>query len=412
VFGLEILDFVIENSTFELSKDIIVIDPQRQVNENDENTFFDISQIGLSASVLYVNDNFYKGDGNNLAVIKIKGKDFPSVFISDEKVSITDDNFYTFNTSGVYNFKNINDLENGGIYDLELKASSVAIDEIDTDVLYMDIMLNSQASGGPSFNTDGDIVGILTLEEGSGVGVPVQMLIIPNDIIRATLNKIGIANEDGVYATHFKKGFEYINSERCDEASSEFEKALSLKSPFTKNVALNSYLVECYEVSRLSKESQEKDLSSFFNMIKGRSASLDLLDWIIVVLLVLLGITSLVIFIVMVGKLRKKKEEPYRPSKESRSEEVQKARRAPLSEALPKQEKEDSVRPVGRDVVVLSSDKPSPHGVSQNNISKQKTVLEIKNDDNGGNIPQNLKVTEIQNNKNVSNNTLSPASFS
>ena len=379
-FGLEILDFVIENSTFELKKEIIVIDPQIQSNEVGEDTLFDISKIGLPASVSYVNDSFYKRDGSNLAVIKIKGKDFPSAFISDENIDVLDGALYAFNTLGVYNFENISDFKNGGIYDLELKTSSVVMDNIDTDVLYTNIKLNSQASGGPSFNASGEIVGILTLEGGSGTDAPVQMLIIPNSIIRTILNKIGIANEEGMHATHFKKGFEYINSGRCDEASGEFETALSSRSSFTKNMTLSSYLVECYEASKLSEESQ-KSVSGLLNMVQERSVSLGLLDWIIIALLILLSLTLLVIFVVTIGKIRKKKEEPYKSSKEGRSEEMQKARRTSLSEALPKQTKEASIRPVGSDVVVLpTNDRTFSNLESQEKISKQKTILKVKTD--------------------------------
>ena len=408
-FGLDILDFVIENSTFELNKKIIVIDPQTQVNEVDENTFFDISKIGLPASISYVNDNFYKGDGSNLAVIKIKGKNFPSSFIPDENISTLDDDLYAFNTLGVYDLKNINDFKSGGVYDFELKSSSVATDKIDIDILHTNIKFNSGASGGPSFNANGDIVGILAFEGKTAADTLAQIPIIPNSIIRTIFNKIGIANEEGAYATHFKKGFEYINSERCDEASGEFEKALFPKSPFTKNVVLNSYLVECYKASKLSEESQTKNISWFLNTIKESSVSLDLLDWIIIVLLVLLGITLLVIFIVMMGRFRKKKEEPYRPSKESRSEEMQKARRVSLSEVLPKQRKEISARPIGSDVV-LSSDKISSQGVSQNSISKQEIVPEIKNDNEKTSARRNLKNTKTQNTKSILDNN-SPSEF-
>ncbi len=379
-FGLEILDFVIENSTFELTKDIIVIDPQTQVNEVDENTFFDISQIGLSASVLYVNDNFYKG-ADNLAIIKIKGKDLPAVLVPNKNISTRGDKFYAFDPPSVYNFKNINDLNTGNIYDLKIKESFVEKERADTDILYTGLELHRQASGGPSFNSLGEIVGILAFEEWGSefANAPVRMLIIPNNIIQGTLNKVGVANEAGVYTVHFKQGIEYINSRHCDEASRKFETALSSRSTFTKNIIIDTYLVECYEASKLLEESK-KGVSGFLNMAQEKIASLDLLDWIIIVLSAILVLTLLISFVVMIGKVRKKKEEPYKPSKNDRSEEMQKARRTSLSETLPKQAKEISTRPVGSDVAVLPADKVSPPIDPQKDVLKQRTVLKVKTD--------------------------------
>ncbi len=397
-FGLDILDFVIENSTFELTKKIIVIDPRLGIKENseenNENNLFDITEIGLPAEVLYVNDDFYKGN-NNLAVIKIEEKNNTSVFVSNKIISTAEDKFYAFNTPNNYDFHSA--------YDLEIK-NFLLTDKTNNGVLYTDLLFYNQASGGPIFNASGEIVGILTFEGQAGglSDTPVQMLIIPNNIIQTTLDKAGVMNVAGTYATHFKKGIEYINTERCDDADREFKIALLGGTPFVETTVFDRYLTECSEAYKRSEDSQ-KGISGLLNMIQERSASLDLLDWIIIVLLLLLGITLLVIFIMAIGKIRKKKEEPYKPSKDNRSEEVQRARRAPLSEVLPKQVKEVSARPVGSDVVVLSPDKTFSHIVSQNSTPKQKTVLEIKADDKRSNIPQNLKGTQ--------NNTSSSSEF-
>ena len=407
-FSLKILDFVIENSTFEFSKEIIVVDSQKQINkeEVDEDAIFNIEEIGFSADVLSVNDNFYKGD-DNLAVIKIKGKNFPAIFITDEKISLVDDNFYAFNTPSIDGFKNINDLQDDGIYDFELKKSSILRDKIDVNVLHTSLGLDSQASGGPSFNAKGEIVGILVFDvEGTdSTDSQVQMLIIPNDKIRMMLDGIGVASEDGVYTRHIKKGFEYINSNLCDEASNEFEIAISSKSSFVKSDLDTSFLIDCYENLRISENSETKSISGILSMLQGKSTSMSLLDWVIIVLIILLVVILLTSFIVVLGKVRNKKDEPYKPVKEERSEEVQKARRFPLARMLPKQPRENPARFVGSDVL-LSSDKTSSSLQSQNNTSTEKNILDMKNGNEKVNVSQNLKITGTQENKNTLNKNL------
>jgi len=410
-FSLEIIDFAIRNSTFELSKEIIVVTPQEKTDDDTESTFSDVSEIGLLANVLYVNDNFYKGD-SNLAVIKIEGKDFPSISVTDEKINPEVDNFYTFNSPNSYNFKNLNDLKNRDNYGLEIKKSSVVVDEVDVNILHTNLKLNGQSSGSPSFNFNGEAVGILAFEGGkSEIDESVQMLIIPNSTIKKILNKIGIANEDGTYSIYAKKGFKYINSGSCEEASGEFDLALSSQSIFTKNNNLDSYLTECREEKMLLEKTQTKDVSGMLNTIQVKSTSLDLLDWIIIVLLVLLGVSFLIILIVVLGKIKKKKKEQfYKTSIGGRSEEVQKARRVPLSGELLQQVKEVPIRPVGSDVV-LSSDKVISFAKDQDDSLVQKIRLEIKNSDE----QQNAITTGEKRYENVSgkegNSSLLPESL-
>jgi len=394
-FSLEILDFVIKNSTFDLNKEIIVVNPQKGTDDKTSKIFSDISEVGLLANIFYVNNNFYK-EGDNLAVIKIEGKDFPSIFITKEDINLTDSNFYTFNAPGVYNFKNINDFKNGSIYNLELKKSPIVIDENNSS-LHTSIKFNSQSSGSPFFNLKGEVVGSLAFEgKKSGSSDSSQMLIIPNKTVSAILDKIGIANGEGTYALHAKKGFEYINSGRCEEARSEFGLATSSQSIFTKNTNLDSYLTVCYEAKNLSETSGTKDASGILNTIQVKLTSLDLLDWIIMVLVILLGVSFLIILSVIFGKIKKsKKEQTYESPQGSRSEEVQRARRVPLSGEFLPQTKEVPIRPVGSDVV-LSGDKIVFPAKNQDDFLVQKIRLEVKNSDEKIDEPQNVKIAETQ----------------
>jgi S1-C subfamily serine protease len=379
-FSTEILDFVIENSTFKITKEIVVIDPKAQIYADtiDESIFFDITQIGRLANILYVNDNFYK-EGNNLAIIKIEGENLPAVSVSDGDIIAMEDKFYAFSTSNIYDLKNINDIENSGIYNFEIKRSSIAteaINKTDTDILYTNLRLYSQASGGPSFSEEGKIVGILTFEgqEDTSPDKPIRMLIIPNNIIQTVFDEAGITSKEGVYTACFQKGIEYINAGLCDDAGYEFEAALS---SFI-NTVLDPYLVECYETAKKSQDSQEK-VFGFLNMIQKKSTSLDILDWIIIVMLALLGLTLLVIFVVTIKRLRRKEEKAHRPPEYARSQKMQAARRAPLSEVLPRQEKETHVSTIGSVTPVSSYANKNFSGLeSQKGVSGQKINPDIK----------------------------------
>lgn len=412
-FSLNILDFIMENSTFEFTKEIIVVDPKNKINEKDvdEDIALNMSEVGELAEVLYVNDSFYKSD-DNLAVIQIEGKNFPSIFITDKNISLANDNFFAFNTPNINNFENVNDLQNGGIYDFELKKSFILRDKIDVNILHTSLSLDRQASGGPSFNTKGEIIGILAFEgEGSdSTDSQVQMLIIPNDDIRETLDGIGIASEDGVYTKHIKNGFTYINNGLCDEASSEFKTAISSKTSFVKSDSITPYLVDCYKKLETKESSETKNFLGFLSILQGKSDSMGLLDWVIVVLVILLVIILLTSFVVVLGKVRKKKEEPYKPTKENRSEEVQRARRFPLARMLPKQERKKSTRFVGSDVILSPKNTSSPLK-PQNDINNtsNKNVLDVKNGgkkNNNSQTTQSPETKKTQEIKNISDKNL------
>ena len=356
-FDPEIFDFVINNSTFELEKEIVIIDPELQIDEAADDLSFEMSQTGMLASILYVNNDFHRG-GDNLAVIKIEAKNLPAVLISNENKIAVGDKFYTFEMPSVHDFKDMSNFSNSGSYDFELKSSSVVMNKTDTNMLYTDLKLDQQASGGPSFNALGDIVGILSfkMKEGGSGDRQIHASIITNDIVKSILDKAGVVSNTGLYAECFKKGIKYINSGLCDEASNEFDAALSFGSPFVKNVNVDPYLIECYKEAELSRKPQA-GISGFLSMVQNKSASLDLLDWTIVVLLALLALTLLIAIVIAINKLRKKENvAEYKPIERSRNEMVLNARRIPLSKVLPKMSKEP-VRSVGSDVVISQNKK-------------------------------------------------------
>ncbi|MBU0723190.1 serine protease [Patescibacteria group bacterium] len=334
MFGIEMRDFIIKNSVFELEKEIVILNPVEQITENTKEISSENKQLIFPANILYVNNNFYK-DNNNVAIIKIENKNLPSLEITTTNTFSTGEKLYTLEMPTLSNFTNLNDFNNEGAYVFNIKETFVDTSKITQNNIYTKTKFTAETSGSPLFNGFGKIVGILTSEGQLSYGQPINMFVVLNSDTQPILARAGVMSVTGSYAKHFKKGSEYANNGFCDESNKEFELALSNKTPFTKNLTTSLLLPGCDPTAKTGTHSQTKK-SGFLSVIQNKFATSDFLDGFIAILVVFLLLTLLVAVVVLIKSFKKHKSTTSLSSEYTRGVEVVNARRKPLAEAFPK----------------------------------------------------------------------------
>jgi len=334
-FSIEIRDFIIKNSVFELQKEIVILNPVEQIIKDNKETSLSNKQPIFPASILYVNNNFYK-DNNNIAIIQITNKNLPSLAISNDHTFSTGEKLYVLETPTLTDFITLNDFNNKGAYAFNIKETFVDTNQITQNNIYTKTKFIPETSGSPLFNKFGKVVGLLTSDGQISYGQSINMFVIPNSNIQPILTRAGVVSATGSYAQHFARGFEYANNGFCEKSNQEFELALINKTPFTKNITINSLLLECDSTTKTEIQPEINKLSFFSIIQKKLFTSSNFLNTLIIILVVILLLILLVAAIILMKSLKKYKNTTSFPFEDTQKSEILSAKNKSLIEVLPK----------------------------------------------------------------------------
>ena len=339
VFNEKMVSFMMEKITFDLTKDIVVIDPNNE-DSFSEDELFNIYDIGFAASVAYANDNFYSGE-ENIALIKIAGSDYPAMAFSEEEFDVGDV-AYMFNSASLETgHVSDSDVYNVVLHDaVVVKKTSFALS---TEILYQtDLTVSDQTGGSIVFNDNGEVFGMTSYSGYENVAsnkdIPIDISSIA--MITSVLDKVDVTHSVSVFDTLAKKGVTAVKNNNCREARTNFAVAFAADNPFIHTVSFNEYIANCAE-EVVSDQQQDGAFSEILSSLQQRISAMTISDWVVLAALILLIIVLVVIGNVLIRKTRRKNGDVLKTNKKpERSEAMRMARRKPLGKKISIEEKE------------------------------------------------------------------------
>jgi len=239
LFGREILDYVVEQSTFNFTKKIVILNPT-----SNEQTLNKLTETGFPVEVVSVNDNWYKDD-KDVAVLKIAEKNLPSLRLgSGDKLSVGGQVY-------VFGFPSNTELNGNSLLESTFTKGIVSAfknsQNTDFKIFQTDAKISAGSSGGPLFDADGQVAGLITLEtssENQSNGDNFAFA-VPSEIAKTVLSNSFIINDDGAYGAHLKAGLLLLHDNHCKDALIEFELAKSVNEKFGAAKYVDPYIEKC-----------------------------------------------------------------------------------------------------------------------------------------------------------------------
>lgn len=348
LFTEQSTDFVLKSTTFSLTKDIIVLNPQNTANTETSTNKKDVFSLGVPAIVLHANDLFYK-QGDDVAVIKINLNGYPSNVFSKVQSSLAvGDRVFAAEPGSVDELQNIEDLGGAAIYNVALQEVVVTRLSLSTStpVAYTDNSAQRQSLGGPVVNASGEIIGMTTYGADAGVSKgSVPVIIIPRLVLEAALKGYDDSvNDEKTFDTSMRKAFASLHNGACNDAKTQFALATA-GNPFVAASQYDSYVSSCNEAQTLKATSTQSSsgggiILAVKNFFGGHSLS----DWLVVVGAGIFLIGVLVAFRLILRMLRKRSSRVSAVQNEAvRSEDIKNARRTPIGEQFPLSKKDAPV---------------------------------------------------------------------
>jgi serine protease Do len=96
------------------------------------------------------------------------------------------------------------------------------------DAIQTDAAINSGNSGGPMYNSDGEVVGIATFGP-TDYDIEQIQFGLPIEVVTAMLGGIGVSNHSGELDTAFDAGIEAFWRGDCQTVSERMEQVLTLR---------------------------------------------------------------------------------------------------------------------------------------------------------------------------------------
>lgn len=297
-FGKEILDYVIKQSTFNITKKIVVLNPA-----SSEETSKAIIETGFPAEVVSINED-WRNDDKDVAVLKIAEKNLPSLRLgSSGKLSVGQQ---------IYVFGFPSNAELGSNNLLESTFTKGVVSAIknspnnDFKIFQTDAKVSKGSSGGPLFNADGEVAGLVTSETSLGGQLSGDnfAFVIPAEIAKNIISENFIINDEGSYSPHLKAGLLLLRDKHCKNAITEFELAKSTNEKFGVAKYVDPYIEKCNALI-----SSGFSIDSKWDEFMAKVRSLGMLAWALfaagMFLLVIVGIG----IVILIKRLKKDQTE-------------------------------------------------------------------------------------------------------
>lgn len=190
----------------------------------------------------YVSDIRKEGEpapGKDVAILKIEGRNLPTVSLGDDAAIETGDKIYVLGYPGVATFHPYLDSSDSK-NQVESSLTSGLISARKTmpggwDVLQTDAAITHGNSGGPVFNDQGEVVGIATfgsVDENTGNQVQGMNFVIPVGVVKQFLSETNIQPEESKLSHLYREGLELSEQHQYKQALEKFREVGELNSGY------------------------------------------------------------------------------------------------------------------------------------------------------------------------------------
>lgn len=163
--------------------------------------------------------------GLDLALLKVEQNNLPTVKLGDSDKVQTAAQVYAVGYPGIVTLAT----GEGGVFSIDSITEPTLTSGIITSrrvtnkgisVMGIDASIKGGNSGGPSLDSNGDVIGVNTF---GFTGGETYNFILPSNLVRNFVNEAGVVNMDGPVDRHYKKGLEYYWDGEYVKAKEEME---------------------------------------------------------------------------------------------------------------------------------------------------------------------------------------------
>lgn len=252
-FGEEIANYILDQSKFDLEKNVVVLNPVSQKESLEE-----LVQDGFPATVVSVNDDFFR-DSRDAALLKIDQLNLPAIKPNPGGDVSTGKQVY------IFGYPSTAEVDEKDVLVPTFTQGTISATKEspnkDFKILQTDAKISRGSSGGPLLDENGQVIGLvtfitsdLTQQDGDSFAfaIPIKtaMAIVEKNKVTGELPK---SFELGAYGAHFEKGIRYFHDNRCKKALNEFNLARQVNGNFPVVSFLDPYVRQCEEIINSGK---------------------------------------------------------------------------------------------------------------------------------------------------------------
>ncbi|MBP2626952.1 MAG: serine protease [Firmicutes bacterium] len=217
----------IKNRTASLS-DISNI--SKVITPGGEELPFDLKEIGSSALE----------NGKDVAVVKIEGRNFPTVRLGDSDKIRTGERIFVAGYPGVADLGSL--ASEKSVLEWSWAPGSISSDKKSSAQGNPLIQINAEGikpgnSGGPVLNTDGQVIGLLTFGASGG-----PHWAMASRTVQEFIRKSGASNQESLIDKTYQQGLEFYWQGYYTKALMKFEEVRRL---YPKHSEIDSLIAEC-----------------------------------------------------------------------------------------------------------------------------------------------------------------------
>lgn len=238
-FSREIIRYVIEHSTFELSHEVSVLRPGAK-----ESKIGTLMTNGFPAELVAVNESFID-DERDVALIKIEEHDLPALSLGKADDLSVGKRVYIF---GYPSTAEINEKDPAeATFTRGVVSAIKQTKDGELKVFQTDAKVSQGSSGGPLFNDQGEVLGLITFQTGelSRTAGDNFAFALPVDIVKKQALEARILPEEGVYGQAFRSGLAAFADKHCDTALHFFGNTKKTHQDFGTDRIVQPYMEKC-----------------------------------------------------------------------------------------------------------------------------------------------------------------------
>lgn len=217
----------IKNRTASLSEISTI---NKVITPGGEELPFDVKEIGSSALE----------NGKDVAVIKIEGRNFPTVRLGDSDKIRTGERIFVAGYPGIADLGSL--ASEKSVLEWSWAPGTISSDKKSSAQGAPLIQLNAEGvkpgnSGGPVLNTDGQVIGLLTFGASGGPHWAMSAR-----TVQEFIRKAGASNEESLIDKAYRQGLEFYWQGYYTKALMKFEEVRRL---YPKHSEIDSLIAEC-----------------------------------------------------------------------------------------------------------------------------------------------------------------------
>ena len=187
------------------------------------------------------------GSAKDVAILKIDGKNLPTLKIGDSGEVKTGDRIYILGYPGA---SETSLTATGEAIEPTLTSGIISAERKTTDgfrLLQTDAAMSGGNSGGPVFNEKGEVIGIATsgsVDPFTGQPVAGFNFLVPINFAKGFMQELNIQNKQGSVDEHYQEGLEYLWNKKYSKAIDELE---TVRRLYPAHPYVQSYLTGAQE---------------------------------------------------------------------------------------------------------------------------------------------------------------------